>query len=272
MSPSLWYPRRPSEANKVTGWDLRAFVRAFGAALVGLVVAWLVTAASDEGQLTAGARAGRTLPIAPLCSAVGAAIALGTPRMRGEARALEGLGRSPAQISLGAALGGALPSIALGLAIATSGAVDVASFYPRPPRADVFVREADAFTSPTMGVRVADADGEMMAVDATPIPRDEDLPHGARVSASLATALAGLALALLAARSVLHASLVDDRAQRRRRVVAVVAGLGCALATLIAFQAAAARSAPAAIAIVPPALLLVAMLFGYRSRGGHAAR
>jgi len=35
----------------------------------------LVTAASDEGQLTVGARAGRTLPLAPLCSAVGAALA-----------------------------------------------------------------------------------------------------------------------------------------------------------------------------------------------------
>ena len=257
----------------MTDWDLRAFARALGAALVGLLVVWLVTAASDEGQLTVGARAGRTLPVAPLCSAVGAAIALGTPRMRGEARALEGLGRSPSQIAIGAALGGALPSALLGLAIATSGAVDVSSFYPRPPRADVFVREDGAFTSPTLGVRVADADPEPLpAALTTPHVRDEGLPGGARASASMATALAGLALALLASQAVLRVSLVGEAGQRRRRVVAAVAGLGCALATLVAFQAAAARSAPPALAIAPSALLLAAMLFGYRSRDEHASR
>ena len=47
MCPSLWYPRRRGEANKVTTWDLRAFVRALGATVVALVVVWLVTAASD---------------------------------------------------------------------------------------------------------------------------------------------------------------------------------------------------------------------------------
>ncbi|MCW5836588.1 MAG: hypothetical protein KIS78_29595, partial [Labilithrix sp.] len=80
----------------MTPWDIRAMLRALGAAVLGLVVVWLVPAASAEGQLTAGARAGRTLPVAPLCSAVGAALALGTARVRQEVRAFEALGRSPA--------------------------------------------------------------------------------------------------------------------------------------------------------------------------------
>ena len=66
----------------MTVWDLRTFARALGATLLGIAVVWLVTAASDEGQLTAGVRAGRTLPLAPLCSAIGAALALGTARVR----------------------------------------------------------------------------------------------------------------------------------------------------------------------------------------------
>ena len=101
-----------------------------------LIVVWLVTAASDEGQLTAGVRAGRTLPLAPLCSAVGAALALGTARARSEVRALEALGRSPAESALYAAIGAAVPSIVMALAIGLAQSVDVGGFYPRAPRGD----------------------------------------------------------------------------------------------------------------------------------------
>src|SRR5688572_12741164 len=111
MVPFVWYPEGRVEANFVTTWDLRAFVRALAATLVGLVVVWLVTAASDEGQLTVATRAGRTLPLAPLCSAVGAVVALATARVRSETRALEALGRAPGENALAAAAGAALPSL-----------------------------------------------------------------------------------------------------------------------------------------------------------------
>jgi hypothetical protein len=253
----------------VTAWDLRTFARALGATLIGIVVVWLVTAASDEGQLTAGVRAGRTLPIAPLCGAIGAALALGTARVRDETRALEALGRSPGQSARAAALGGALPSVLIGLAIATSSVIDVSGFYPRAPRGDTFVYEDGAFTSPTLGVRVGE-DGEPRPAEGTSLTVDAGLPLHARGAAATATAMAGVALALVAARAILRVSLLHRRALRRRRFYAGLQVFICALLTLVAFQAAAARVAPASLAVLPPAVLLVFALLGYRARHAHA--
>ena len=249
----------------MTAWDFRTFARALGATLIGIVVVWLVTAASDEGQLTVGVRAGRTLPLAPLCSAVGAALALGTARVRDETRALEALGRSPGQSARAAALGAALPSILIGLAIGTTSIVDVSGFYPRAPRSDTFVYGDGAFTSPTLAVRVAE-DGEPVATDAAAPTVDESLPRHARAAASTVTALAGVALALVVARAVLRVSLLHRRGRRRRRIIAAAQVLLCALLTLVAFQAAAARVAPASLAMVPPLVLLGIALLGYRAR------
>ena len=253
----------------MTAWDLRTFARALGATLIGIVVVWLVTAASDEGQLTVGVRAGRTLPLAPLCSAVGAALALGTARVRDETRALEALGRSPGQSARAAALGAALPSLLIGLAIGMSSIIDVSGFYPRAPRGDTFVYADGAFTSQTLGVRVTE-DGEPRPTAGTGLTADDGLPRHARAAASTATALAGLALALVAARAVLRVSLLHRRGRRRRRVIAAVQVLVCAFLTLVAFQAAAARVAPASLAMLPPALLLGVAVLGYRARHGHA--
>jgi len=254
----------------VTAWDLRTFMRALGATLIGIVVVWLVTAASDEGQLTVGIRAGRTLPLAPLCSALGAALALGTARVRDETRALEALGRSPGQSARAAALGAALPSILIGLAIGTTSAIDVSGFYPRAPRGDTFVYEDGAFTSPTLGVRVS-SDGEPRPIDGSGVSgADEGLPRHARAAASTATAIAGVALALVAARAVLRVSLLHRRGRRRRRIIAAIQVFVCAFLTLVAFQAAAARVAPASLAMLPPALLLGVAVLGYRARHGHA--
>lgn len=246
----------------MTSWDLRTFLRAFGATLLGIAVVWLVTAASDEGQLTVGVRAGRTLPIAPLCSAVGAALALGTARVRSETRALEALGRSPAVTARSAALGAALPSVLVGLAIAASSAIDVSGFYPRPPRGDTFVYEDGAFRSPSLGATIG-ADGEPRSIEAPARAPDEGLPGGARISASIATAIAGLALALVTARAILRVSMLDRQARRRRRAFAAAQVFTCALLTLVAFQAAAAHLAPAALAAVPPLVLLAFAVFTY---------
>jgi hypothetical protein len=251
----------------MTAWDLRTFLRALVATLIGIAVVWLVTAASDEGQLTVGVRAGRTLPLAPLCSAIG--LALGTARVRDETRALEALGRSPGQTARSAALGAALPSLLIGLAIGLSSLIDVSGFYPRAPRGDTFVYADGAFASPTLGVRVAE-DGEPRAIEGRSETPDEGLPRHARAAAAVATAMAGIALSLVAARAVLRVSLLHRRGRRRRRAAAAVQVFACALLTLVAFQAAAARVAPASLAMLPPAVLLGIALLGYRARHGHA--
>ena len=253
----------------MTAWDFRTFARALGATLIGIVVVWLVTAASDEGQLTAGVRAGRTLPLAPLCSAIGAALAVGTARVRDETRALEALGRSPGQNARSAAIGAALPSVLIAIALAASSVIDVSGFYPRAPRGDTFVFEDGAFSSPTLGVRVT-SDGEPHAIEGHAATTDDGLPRHARSAAATATAIAGIALSLVAARAVLRVTLLHRRGRRRRRIVAGVQVFVCVLFTLVAFQAAAARVAPATLATVPPALLLGAALLGYRARHGHA--
>ena len=246
-------------------WDLRTFLRALGATIIAIVVVWLVTAASDEGQLTVGVRAGRTLPLAPLCSAVGAALALGTSRVRDETRALEALGRSPGSSARAAVLGAALPSVLVALAILALSSVDVAGFYPRPPRADAYVYYDHAFASPSLGIRVTE-DGELHALEATSLQPGDPLPAHARTSAALATGIAGVALALMTARATLSLTLVHRRERRRRRLVAAAQGFAAVLFTVVAFQAAAARISPAALAMTPPALLLGITLFGYRTR------
>ena len=255
----------------MTPWDIRAAVRALVAALLGLVVVWLVTAASDEGQLTVGVRAGRTLPLAPLCSAVGAALALGTTRVRQESRAFEALGRSPAETSRSAALGAALPSVVVAVAIALVPSVDVGVFYPRAFRGDTFVFTEGSFISPTLGVRIDDA-GETHPLDPAltgAVGRDEELPPRARAAAAAATGFAGLALALVAARAALRRSLLDDRARRRMRATALGEGVACVVLTLVAFQAAAVRVVPASLAAVPPALLLAIALLRLRFGQGR---
>jgi hypothetical protein len=255
----------------VTPWVIRAAVRALVAALLGLVVVWLVTAASDEGQLTVGARAGRSLPLAPLCSAVAAALALGTTRVRQESRAFEALGRSPAETSRSAALGAALPSVVVAIAIAVIPSVDVAAFYPRAFRGDTFVFVDGAVVSPTLGVRIDEA-GETHALDPSLVAapgRDDELPPRARAAAAAATGFAGLALALVAARAALRRSLLDDRARRRMRATALGEGLLCVVLTLVAFQAAAVRVVPATLAAVPSALLLAVALIRLRFGQGR---
>ena len=200
-------------------------------------------------------RAGRTLPLAPLCSAVGAALALGTARVRSEVRALEALGRAPGESARLAALAAAAPSVAVGLALALVGSVGVDGFYPRAPRGEIFVREAGAFTSPTLGIRVRDdgdaslletASAEESARAAATAAADEGLPSGARGVAAATTAIAGLALALFASRAVLRSGPSNGKARRRGRIRAAALVIGCSLLTLVAFQAAAAHVSPAA--------------------------
>ena len=116
-----------------TRWDLMLFARAAAMALIVFAVALLVTGATDEGGVPWLGRAARTLPLAPLCSALGVWAALAPVVVRGDALALQSLGRSPAQIGAGAVAGAALLALLVACAMGTSRAVDVTGFYPLVP-------------------------------------------------------------------------------------------------------------------------------------------
>src|SRR5512140_3180271 len=96
-----------------SSWDARALRRAFGVGALMVALAWLVTAATDEGNVAWAARLGRALPTTPIC----AAIAIAPARGRGELRALAALGRSPWQNARAAALGGAMVAAIAGLSV-----------------------------------------------------------------------------------------------------------------------------------------------------------
>lgn len=234
-------------------WDRRALARAFAAGALTVLLAWLVTAATDEGNVPWGARLGRTLPVTPICAAVGAWLALAPARMRGELRALAALGRSPWQNARAAALGGALVAACAGAALGGWPSVDVAGFYPAIGGSADVRFEDGAFVDKDSGYRIA-KDGELSPSTAAPAPRDARVPPLGRLAAGLATFVAGLALALVAAH--------PPTARRRARWLGGAAAIGAL--TLLLFQAAAARRLAPAWATLPPALLLAAAAARYR--------
>ena len=236
----------------MTAWDLRTFARALGATLIGIVVVWLVTAASDEGQLTVGVRAGRTLPLAPLCSAIGAALALGTARVRDETRALEALGRSPGQSARAAALGAALPSILIGLAIglelghrrlgllsarASRRHVRLRGRRVHQPHARRARRRTTASRTPSKARGPTADEGLPRHARAAAVDRDRAWPASRSRSSPRAPSCASAC------------SIAADGGAAAR--IAAVQVFACVLLTLVAFQAAAARVAPASLAMLP---------------------
>jgi hypothetical protein len=241
-----------------TEWDTRAFARGALTAAVALALVGVVTAASDEGGLGWGVRAGRTLPLAPVCAAVGAWLALAPARARGDDRAMATLGRSPWQREGAAIAGGALVAFVAALAIAAVARVDVAGFYPRAEATVHWAYDGHDFLSD---------DGRWkVEPDGAPVPaaRERDagveasangVPARGRIAAALATAALGLALPMLVARA---------RSKRAAIVGAAAIGFG-ALATILAFQAAAAGVASALVAPLPPLLLLAVAASRYRA-------
>ena len=256
-------------ASSWTPWDARAARRAAAIAALALVVAWLVTAATDEGGLTWGVRAGRALPLAPACAAVGTWLALAAGRARGEERAMAALGRSPIERALGAVAGGACVALLAAAALATIGRVDVDGFYPRVDRDVRWRFEGGAFLSDDGAYRVT-RDGAPEKVEAAPSAAPAVMPLAgapprtpvhARAAAALATALAGVALPLLVARA------------RRRTLVFVALALGLTtVATVLCFQAAAGSRAPVFVVTLPPFVLLALAAASYRPWSWPRAR
>jgi lipopolysaccharide export LptBFGC system permease protein LptF len=256
----------------MTAWDKRSFLRALSATLLGVAVVWLITAASDEGKLSMSVRAGRTLPLTPIAGAVGVALVLGTARVRSETRALEALGRHPSESIVAAVAGAALPSVVVAVLLFV-GAAHVAAFYPRAVHHDAFVFHDGAFESASLGVRVEQS-GEMQllvreaAETTTPshnasLESMQPLPRNAKEAAAVATSLTGIALPLASARAVAYASFFSQRARKRRRNLMLVVAAAMSLLTLVAFQATAAGLAPAMLAALPAALLLLTLGFTF---------
>jgi hypothetical protein len=256
----------------VTRWDAVVFVRAAALAGLALVLAWLVTAATDEGGVAWGERAGRTLPLTPVCAAVGAWGALAPVRARGEARALEALGRSRRQIAAAAVAGGATVALVASLALGVLRTVDVAGFYPAAVRASGWQWDDDsAFVDRSLGLRV-EADGTPVRfAPSTEARPPVTVPSGGRAAAAIATALAGIALPMLIAHLLLVSGVRPGggdpvrRSTATGRLPAALASAATVVGSIILFQAAAAHLVPAMFATLPPVALLTFAFGRYRA-------
>src|SRR5512140_1295154 len=165
-----------------SSWDARALRRAFGVGALMVALAWLVTAATDEGNVAWAARLGRALPTTPICAAIGAWIAIAPARGRGELRALAALGRSPWQNARAAALGGAMVAAIAGLSVMTSSWVDVEGFYPAIGGSADVRFEGGVFVDHDSGWQIA-ADGALARATTPPVPRDAHVPPHGRTAA-----------------------------------------------------------------------------------------
>jgi hypothetical protein len=250
-----------------TRWDMRILARAALVAGVALGLAWLVTAATDEGGISWGERAGRTLPLTPACAAIGAWVALAPVRLRGEALALAALGRSPAQVAAAAVAGGALVAMVAAASIGFA-PVDITAFFPRAARASAWAWQNDAFVEPVQGLRVG-SDGAPVRLAREMVATLIKTPRHGRAAAALATAIAGLAMPLLVAHALLARSMGTmhgprERSRARNDGAAALASAATVGACLVLFQAAAAQHLPALLGAIPPTILLAFAVWRYR--------
>jgi hypothetical protein len=234
----------------VTLWDAREAGRSMGFAALALVLAWLVSAATDEGGVAWTTRAERTLPLAPACAALGTWLGQGRAWAKGEARALAALGRSPLATSAPAVLGGACVAWAVGAAISLSSLVGVAGFFPVARAPVHFVSDGDGvFVDGATGYRV-ERDGTLVApAPGAPAPRAaaaSDVPPEGRLAAALVTCALGIGLPLLVARAARAALAL------RLGVMGVAA-----FAATILLQASAARAVGALWATVPALAVVI---------------
>ena len=241
----------------LTVWDARQAAGALLFAGLAFVLAWLVTAATDEGSIRWSVRAARTLPLAPACAAAGTWLGQARAWGRGEGRALATLGRGPLASSAGAVLGGALVAWIAAASMAFGSGVDVSGFFPVARAPDVYVAAGGGvFVDAVSGYRI-EADGSLVAPPAIGnAPRDSLpplLPPRARGAAAVSTALAGLAFSLLVARA------------RRGSWLTKGLVLGAMVAaSIILFHAAAARLVGAMTAVLPAFALVCVALAGFR--------
>ncbi len=217
-------------------------------ALISLV--FLVSAATDEGNLTLAVRVGRVLPLVPIASAIAVKAVLTGVKSRGEITALGALGASPREIALGCAFAALVAPVLAALAIVTA-RVDVDGFYPAPPAAPVVAPAAGGgFVSGDLGITIDDAGEPHVLTSPAPTSPPSALPLHARAGAALTTLVASLALALAFARE-------------KSRLVLHVPAVAALVLALVAFQLAAAKLLPAFAAAVPMLGLLAIEVRAY---------
>jgi hypothetical protein len=249
-SPTSPTPPRPGASWAVTPWDAASAGRATGLAVAMLVVAVLVTAATDEGGVAWGERVARVVPLVPVCVAAAAALALAGSRRRMETRALEALGRSPFMNASAAALGAAVVGLLMALLLVVDTHVSVGAFFPSVHASGRYVFEGGGFSNLATGWRVS-PDGTIALAPpdaARAVVEDavHGLPHHARLAASLVTAVASLAFALVIA-----------ELPRTRRFRSILSLLATAALTTFCLQAAASGRLPALATPLPSTLLLL---------------
>jgi hypothetical protein len=242
-----------------TGYDGRTTSRAAATATLLLVLAWLVTAATDEGGLALAERAARVLPLAPACAGLGAWLALARGRARGERLALEALGQSPWQSSVAAIAGAGAVALVCALFVAALRSVDMRGFYPAVEHAATYRYEGGAFVDDARGI-VVGRDGAITTLLPMAIGRIvPGCPAKGRLAASLTIALAGFAFPMVAARV--------SRGTMGRAGLALGATL---VASIILFHGAAAGRVHALACALPSMMLLSGAMWTYResTRGG----
>jgi hypothetical protein len=245
-----------------TQWDARVLARSAAVAVLSLGLAWLVTAATDEGGVSWGERAGRTLTLTPACAAIGVWVALAPVHAGREAVApLGAVWRPRASLARAAVAGSALIACAAAILIATVPATTVTVFFPRTARANSWAWQDGAFVDRAQGLRV-EADGTP-----TLLPGREEvpvvaIPHAGRAAAAMTIACAGLALPLLVGHALLVRSVErpdggwSTRRGARASPIAVVATLAALATSVVLFQAVAAGNLSALLGATPWAVLL----------------
>jgi hypothetical protein len=249
---------------RATVWDIAIFARSAGVATLALGLTWLLTVATDEGGISWGERAGRAIPLAPLCAAVGVWGALAQIRAHGEAVALAALGRTRGEIAAYAVAGGATTALIAALAIWTVSAISVQGFYPTARHAAEWRWDGDAFVDPLQHLRVGKHGEPIRTPEAgSQVPSIPRIP-AARAAAGLATAIAGVGTALWWAYALL-APLGRGSMSRVPIARNALAAIGISAgATIFLFQAAAAQLIPALMATTPPLALVLTAVVRYR--------
>ncbi len=239
----------------MTPWDRRVLSRSAALTCALLLLAVVLTAATDEGGLPWTERVSRVVPIVPLCSALATGLTLGGRDRRGEGRALEAIGRSPFANAFAAAAGAMAVGALAALAVLLHPSLHVSTFFPTVPAGGSFTYDAGAFTS-SRGWRIL-ADGSIALPDATAasgaLARETGgLPTHARAWAALLTLLGTAAFGL---------TMATMKRQLQRPALAwgppVVALVITAATSMVCLQAAAAGRVPVSVTPIPSTLLLL---------------
>jgi hypothetical protein len=275
-------------------FDLRVFARSLTLAALAFALALLITAATDEGGVAWLFRFARALPAAPVCAAAGAWLALRPVHARGELRALEALGASPARVRVPAVLGAGGGAVVAAIVLLRVEAVDVGAFFPAPLTHELFVWRTPETSAPTVASTPAGSAASMPggSEDERRAPPLEDGTYVApasgltvdregKLTRTPPEALAGIPapqgagregfdprLARMTAGGTLACAgialaLVAAAPGRKRRMLDAVALFGVLATSITLFHAAGARTIATPVAALPSLALLAFAAFRY---------